>query len=170
MSANKHTPGRQTNSRGYVLVAAHGHPTAQAKGFALEHRKTWHDANGPIPEGHVIHHINGNKRDNRLENLACMTREEHAMEHAAETMPMLDMNRHIGTAALVKRNRTQGPWNLGTTAFVLIDCANCGKQFQREKCEASRCERRGTNPCCSRACSCLLGIKRRRAKATGGAA
>ena len=37
------------------------------------HRKVWMDANGPIPKGMHIHHINGNKHDNRLDNLAMLT-------------------------------------------------------------------------------------------------
>ena len=34
-----------------------------------EHRAVWEQAHGPIPPGGVIHHINGDTLDNRLENL-----------------------------------------------------------------------------------------------------
>lgn len=46
-----------------------------------EHRMVWEAANGPIPPRHVIHHRNGNKLDNRLENLELMTREQHRRHH-----------------------------------------------------------------------------------------
>jgi len=46
-----------------------------------EHRLIWEQANGPIPEGHVIHHVNGIRDDNCPENLALMTRGEHLKLH-----------------------------------------------------------------------------------------
>jgi len=46
-----------------------------------KHRAIWIEANGEIPEGYVIHHINGHKKDNRIENLECLSREEHAQKH-----------------------------------------------------------------------------------------
>lgn len=46
-----------------------------------EHRMVWETANGPIPDGYVIHHKNGDKLDNRLENLEMMTRAQHRKHH-----------------------------------------------------------------------------------------
>lgn len=45
------------------------------------HRRVWEEANGPIPEGHVIHHRNGDRLDNRLENLECILRAAHPSRH-----------------------------------------------------------------------------------------
>jgi len=39
-----------------------------------ERRRTWFSERGPIPKGWVVHNMNGNMRDNRLENLACIPR------------------------------------------------------------------------------------------------
>ncbi|MCF7861153.1 HNH endonuclease [Candidatus Woesearchaeota archaeon] len=36
---------------------------------------------GHIPKGYVIHHINGNKLDNRMENLSLMINSEHRSLH-----------------------------------------------------------------------------------------
>ena len=41
------------------------------------HRFIWEQANGPIPQGMQIDHLNRNKSDNRLENLDLKTPSEH---------------------------------------------------------------------------------------------
>jgi len=41
----------------------------------------WIRANGPIPAGFVVHHLNGNKQDNDLKNLRVMSRAEHRRIH-----------------------------------------------------------------------------------------
>ena len=48
----------------------------------LEHVYVWEQAHGPKPEGCDIHHINGDGKDNRLENLVCLTKSEHKTLHA----------------------------------------------------------------------------------------
>jgi len=39
-----------------------------------EHRVVWQEAHGEIPKGWLVHALNGNKRDTRLENLAAVPR------------------------------------------------------------------------------------------------
>ena len=65
-----------------------GHPNGYLQTYGrngkncLVHRACWEAYSGPIPEGHVIHHINGDPLDNRTENLACMPSGEHTRLHA----------------------------------------------------------------------------------------
>jgi len=46
-----------------------------------EHRFVWEQTNGEIPKGYIIHHIDENKRNNKLENLQMMTSKEHNLLH-----------------------------------------------------------------------------------------
>ena len=39
-----------------------------------QHRAVWQEAHGRIPKGWLIHALNGDKRDTRLENLAAVPR------------------------------------------------------------------------------------------------
>lgn len=53
-----------------------------------EHRYVWEQYNGKMPKGFHIHHINGIKDDNRIENLELICGKEHSKIHA--------INRHFG--------------------------------------------------------------------------
>lgn len=46
-----------------------------------EHRLVWEIAHGAIPDGYQIHHINHDRTDNRLENLACVDTVTHKRLH-----------------------------------------------------------------------------------------
>lgn len=45
------------------------------------HRQIWMDNNGEIPDGHVIHHADGDPFNNNISNLECLSVKEHAAEH-----------------------------------------------------------------------------------------
>ena len=45
------------------------------------HVIVWERSNGPLPEGMVVHHINGDPTDNRAENLVAMSHRDHRRLH-----------------------------------------------------------------------------------------
>lgn len=52
-----------------------------ARGGKRLHRAVWEHNNGPIPEGHHVHHKDGNTLNNDPENLECLSNLEHRREH-----------------------------------------------------------------------------------------
>jgi len=52
--------------------------------FISLHRHVWERKNGPIPDGHHIHHIDGNKKNNSIENLECLSESDHHKKHWKE--------------------------------------------------------------------------------------
>lgn len=45
------------------------------------HRDVWIATHGPIPDGHHVHHQDGDTSNNSLENLECLPAKEHAACH-----------------------------------------------------------------------------------------
>jgi hypothetical protein len=74
--------GRIVSSHGYVkLRVGRSHPLADPNGYAYEHRLVLAAAGVEVPVGFVIHHLNHDKTDNRMENLAVLPRGDHSREH-----------------------------------------------------------------------------------------
>lgn len=74
--------GRKTNV-GYLRFGFHKDGNCTE---VLMHNLVWETFVCQIPKGYVVHHKNHNKKDNRLENLELLTREEHSKMHLEESM------------------------------------------------------------------------------------
>lgn len=74
--------GRIVAASGYVLVKKHGHPRADVRGYVREHILVAEAMLGrSLHPDEVVHHINGDPRDNRPENLVVMLKGAHTTLH-----------------------------------------------------------------------------------------
>ncbi len=75
--------GRLITKMGYILIYKPNHPYHNYSGsHVFEHRLVMESHIGRIlSRKEVVHHINGKKDDNRIENLELMTQAEHVREH-----------------------------------------------------------------------------------------
>lgn len=88
----------------YALVP--DHPNATKNGYVLEHRIVMENHLGRLLNtNEVVHHIDGNKKNNSIDNLQLFTREAHAKLHA----------------------------NLHGHKMVILKCPWCGKVFNKPR-------------------------------------
>ena len=70
--------GRFTDTDGYVLIKLPNHPRANNSGYVREHRLVMEFFLGRyLKPKELVHHINGIKNDNHIENLQLVSHAEH---------------------------------------------------------------------------------------------
>jgi hypothetical protein len=75
---------RRPKGTGHITSSGYLSYNTSRNEHQADHQRVWIAANGPVPKGHIIHHKNGDKLDNRLENLELMTRRAHRLHHEKE--------------------------------------------------------------------------------------
>jgi len=80
---------RKPRKKSGIVVQKNGYVVFNGQAY---HRYVWEQANGPIPKGWIIHHINGIPGDNRLENLLAVPKGKHSTSFIVEeTMRRLNL-------------------------------------------------------------------------------
>lgn len=91
----------------YILVVAPDWYKGKRyrKRYCFEHHLVWEQYNKrPVPDGYIVHHKDGNKFNNNIENLELMTRAEHTKLHGAQVLKKI----------------------------AIVKCPSCGKIFEKE--------------------------------------
>ena len=96
--------GKKIHAAGYVEIYVPEHPN-NVRGYVMEHRLVMEAKIGRyLRRDENVHHINGIKDDNRIENLELMTIGEHTRQHAiGRKQP------GAGFKAWIKRRELYGP-------------------------------------------------------------
>jgi len=115
-----------------LIWVGYGHPY-QNGGRILEQRHVMERALGRYLEpGEVVHHINGDKQDNRLENLELMTQSDHMKLHHINYKPKQ----------------------------IMLTCEECGKEFKVKPSRANIMDPKSQRKHCSRECDDKARSKR----------
>ena len=72
--ANPNWRGGRVPHDGYIYVRVSGK-------YIAEHRLVWESLCGSIPDDYIVHHLNGQMDDNRIDNLTLVSRAEHMFIH-----------------------------------------------------------------------------------------
>ena len=97
--------GRTLTSHGYVLVRQPVHPRAFSNGYVYEHIIVAEEALGRmLGHGEIVHHRNGDKADNRPENLEVLAsirhhRAQHRFKHDGRQRRLPDQPNPIVSCA-----------------------------------------------------------------------
>jgi hypothetical protein len=103
---------------GYIREFAPRHPNSTSDGSAFQHRIAMAVHLGrKIERDEVVHHKNGNRMDNRIENLELMKRLKHVRHHADELL--LKLNEDVVKTALRGRTTLEAASVLGVNHQTL---------------------------------------------------
>lgn len=115
-------------------------PYFQKNGVRL-HRKVWEYHNGPIPKGYHVHHKDGDRTNNCIDNLELLEAKTHEKLHGADPIRKEKSRENIKKAIDAARE-----WHSTEDGFkfhsqlskktwanrepITYICSFCGKEFQ----------------------------------------
>lgn len=108
------------------------------------HKFIWEQANGKVPKGYVVHHIDEDKHNNELSNLQMMTRKEHLALHG--------FGHHDLTPEQYARRIKSCKETWSKKANIIIDgktlCKRCNKMLFVDRFTKNKKSPNGCEPFC----------------------
>lgn len=98
--------GKKLSKRGYVFILKKGYPTTDVNGYIFEHRYIMCEfLERILGRNEIVHHINGIKNDNRIENLMVMSNGEHTTMHHKDVKQSETTKLNMSMAAKNRRKK-----------------------------------------------------------------
>lgn len=141
----------------------------QRKGRRL-HREVWKHHNGEIPKGYHVHHIDGDRTNNQIENLKLMLAKDHMSKHnntperkefsrkAIENARTYASKWH-GSSEGIDYHSKLGKENWKKRKMNTYVCTECGKTFQTKHVYGE-----DQNRFCHQNCRARYGHRKRKAE------
>jgi len=131
-----HSPirGRTMGSQAFCVTGGRTYVMSRGRnGAAILYSRVlmWNEMGRELRPDEIVHHINEDPTDDRIENLEIVTRSHHLTIHRPKNEP-----RRVTAVQKSLRKR------------VMVTCAGCGKQFELRPCEV-----RAGRRYCSAACT-----------------
>jgi len=116
-------------------------PNASKIGNGIEalHREVWKHHNGEIPDDCHIHHVDGDPTNNDIDNLECVTPEEHAARHPENNLTAEDIRAGMEAAKEWHKSEEGSEWHSEHWEESIgnlfeepktKDCEQCGDVFE----------------------------------------
>lgn len=131
--------GKKKSKDGHILILKKGHPMADSNGYLFEHRYIMSEHLGRLlTEDEVVHHKNGIKDDNRIENLEIMTIGEHTKLHHTGTKCSDETRKILSQKAKERlQDETKHP------SYKQIDIQRCQCERELGKTVSQICKENG---------------------------
>lgn len=130
----KYGSGRRVRPDGYVDLWRPRHPLARSDGYVFEHRLVIYEAGVSFPYGFEIHHIDEDRGNNRLDNLAVVTSVAHRRLHHPEGSVVRNQHGEGVVGQGITRQYRERKAALGDRV-----CAACGEDISGRRVDARFC-------------------------------